>query len=82
MRGWGKGLGWVVLRLTLLTWSLGDFLTVSSSTCDTNSSIERRRLSPSRVAPDLRLAAVDRRSDRAWKGAVVGLGALRVAGVS
>jgi hypothetical protein len=27
----------------------------------------------------LRLAAVERRSERAWKGAVVGLGAMRVA---
>ena len=34
------------------------------------------------VAPDLRLATVERRSERAWKGAVVGLGTLRVAGVS
>eukprot|EP00966_Prymnesium_polylepis_P135496 3132065-Prymnesium_polylepis.1 len=41
------GLGWGFLRLPLLTWSVGDSSSVSSSTCDKNSSIERRRLSPS-----------------------------------
>ena len=52
MRGWGKGLEWVFLRLPLLTWSLGYSSSFISSTCDKISSIERHKLSPSpRIAP-------------------------------
>eukprot|EP00966_Prymnesium_polylepis_P024231 558123-Prymnesium_polylepis.1 len=67
MQGWVKGLGWVCFRLLLLTWSLGDSSTVSSSTCDTKSSIERRRLSPS---PPI-CAWLQ------WKGGVIALGRAR-----
>ena len=47
MRGWRKGLGWGFLRLPCLTCSLGYSSSVSSISCDENSSIERRKLSPS-----------------------------------
>ena len=46
MRGWRKGLGWGFLRLPCLICSLGYSSSVSSISCDENSSIERRKLSP------------------------------------
>eukprot|EP00966_Prymnesium_polylepis_P139336 3219666-Prymnesium_polylepis.1 len=41
---WRNGLGWGFLRLPCLAWSLGYTSSVSSITCDKNSSKERRRL--------------------------------------
>ena len=52
-------MGWVLLRLPCPTWSLGYSSSVSSITCDKNSSKERRRLSPSHIS-----------ACRGWRGGV------------
>ena len=69
-----------VLRLPCLTSSLGYSSSVSSATCDKNSSMERRRLSPS--PPMSACETTVRRSKRDGLGDWGGLLGLWVTGLS
>ena len=74
MQGWRKGLGWGFLRLPCLTWSLGNSSSVSSITCDNNTSIARHKLSLSLPISACE-TTVRRRSGMVWAngGGLLGL---------
>ena len=73
-------MGWVFLQLPCLTWSLGNSSSVSSIICDKNSSMERRRLSPS--PPMSACETTVRRSKRDGLGEWGGLLGLWLTGLS
>ena len=80
MQGWRKGLGWGFLRLPCLTWSLGNSSSVSSITCDKNTSIARHKLSLS--LPISACETTVRRSKRDGLGEWGGLLGLWLTGLS
>jgi hypothetical protein len=80
MQGWRKGLGWGFLRLPCLTWSLGNSSSVSSITCDKNTSIARHKLSLSLLISACETTV--RRSKRDGLGEWGGLLGLWLTGLS